>query len=326
MYIQTAKGRQPEKVLEIQTMIQNKRRELASKGKYVQGKSNNCAVEEINFVDLQQSLIAKQNSQLIDYLLTIEQHACRIRDSPTGIQDFHYNSSVNSLATLIARKENLIAMKPEYVIGKQNFSKPVFNPNKGIFSSLPKPLTDLLLIIVDTTRTMPFFDKLDLADKICLITTITLPLKTFHAAYYSSGKKSETFVMPNGLAVRNDFIADNIYKEDVTLQLSKEEFVLLRAIIFSHFASTGLSQYGRQLLLTEAEKYSDILMKMLQKRYGPLPGAKRYAELLHLIEFCFTCGNNDCLFLNYLAYVTDPDCFHKSMPEAFVDLCLRCKT
>ncbi|CAK5047259.1 unnamed protein product [Meloidogyne enterolobii] len=52
MYIQTTKGRQPEKVLEIQTMIQNKRRELASKGKYVQGKSNNCAGEETNFVDL----------------------------------------------------------------------------------------------------------------------------------------------------------------------------------------------------------------------------------------------------------------------------------
>uniref|UniRef100_A0A915M033 Nuclear receptor domain-containing protein n=1 Tax=Meloidogyne javanica TaxID=6303 RepID=A0A915M033_MELJA len=52
MYIQTTKGREPDKVLEIQTMIQNKRRELASKGKYVQGKSNNCGVEEINFVDL----------------------------------------------------------------------------------------------------------------------------------------------------------------------------------------------------------------------------------------------------------------------------------
>uniref|UniRef100_A0A915LN35 Uncharacterized protein n=1 Tax=Meloidogyne javanica TaxID=6303 RepID=A0A915LN35_MELJA len=227
MYIQTTKGSEPEKVLEIQTMIQNKRRELASKGKYVQGKSNNCAVEETNFVDLQQSLIARQNTQLLDYLLTIEQHACRIRDSPVGIQDFHYNSSVNSLATLLSRKENLIAMKPEYVIGKQNFQEPVFNPNKGLFSSLPKPLTDLLFIIVDTARTMPFFDKLDLTDK---------------------------------------------------------------------------------------------------KRYGPLAGAKRYAELLHLIEFCFTCGNNHSLLLNYMAYVTAPDHFHKSMPEAFVDLCLRCKT
>nr|CAD2152415.1 unnamed protein product [Meloidogyne enterolobii] len=110
------------------------------------------------------------------------------------------------------------------------------------------------------------------------------------------------------------------------LQLSKEEFVLLRAIIFSHFVSTGLSQYGRQLLLTEAENYSDILMKMLQKRYGPLEGAKRYAELLQLIEFCFNCGNNHSLLLNYMAYVTDPGHFHKSMPDAFVDLCLRCKT
>jgi len=48
------------------------------------------------------------------------------------------------------------------------------------------------------------------------------------------------------------------------LQLSKEEFVILRAILSSHFVSSDLSQYGRQLLLTEAEKYSDMLMKMLQ--------------------------------------------------------------
>nr|CAD2169683.1 unnamed protein product [Meloidogyne enterolobii] len=108
------------------------------------------------------------------------------------------------------------------------------------------------------------------------------------------------------------------------LQLNNEEFILLRAIISSHFASTGLSRYGRQLLLAEAEKYSDILMKMLQNRYGPFAGAKRYAELLHLVEFCFKCGNNHCLLLNYLAYVTDRDYFHKSMPEALVNLCLGC--
>ncbi|CAK5047255.1 unnamed protein product [Meloidogyne enterolobii] len=107
-------------------------------------------------------------------------------------------------------------MKPEYVIGKQNFLAPVFNPNKGVFSSRQKPLIYFLLMIVDTVRTMPFFDKLDLADKICLIKTITLPLKTFHAAYYSSLKKSETVVMPNELPVRNIFKANKIYKEDVT--------------------------------------------------------------------------------------------------------------
>uniref|UniRef100_A0A915MDZ4 Uncharacterized protein n=1 Tax=Meloidogyne javanica TaxID=6303 RepID=A0A915MDZ4_MELJA len=141
MYIQTSKGRQPEKVLEIQTMIQNKRRELASKGKYVQGKSNNCAVEEVNFVDLQKSLIAAQNKQFLDYLLTVEQNACRTRDS--GIDEFHYNSSCNSLTSLLTRKENLIAIKHEN-IGMQTIPKSVRDPIEGllVFSSLPKPLTD----------------------------------------------------------------------------------------------------------------------------------------------------------------------------------------
>ena len=51
------------------------------------------------------------------------------------------------------------------------------------------------------------------------------------------------------------------------IQLNNEEFVLLRAIIFSQFALGDLSRHGRQLLLTEAEKYSDILMKLLQVFY-----------------------------------------------------------
>ncbi|CAK5065283.1 unnamed protein product [Meloidogyne enterolobii] len=163
MYIQTTKGRQPEKVLEIQTMIQNKRRELASKGKYIQGKSNNCAGEELNFVDLQNSIIAAQNKQFLEYLLTVEQSVYRTRDS--GIDECHYNSSCNSLASLLTRKENLIAMKHGNIGMHQ---KSVHAPIEGFiaFSKLPKPLTDMLLIIVDTARTMPFFDKLDLPDKV----------------------------------------------------------------------------------------------------------------------------------------------------------------
>uniref|UniRef100_A0A915M852 Nuclear receptor domain-containing protein n=1 Tax=Meloidogyne javanica TaxID=6303 RepID=A0A915M852_MELJA len=324
MYIQTTKGRQPEKVLEIQTMIQNKRRELASKGKYVQGKSsNNCAVEETNFVDLQKSLIAAQNKQSLDYLLTVEQNACRTRAS--GIDECHYNSSCNSLASLLTRKENLIAMK--HMIGLQKYPKSGRDPIEGhrVFSNRPKPMTDGLLITI------------------ILIKTITIPIASLNIRYYCSTLLSETVIWPNGFPIKNIYNS-NIYKEDMTinrlikktfddsmvpfnrLQLNKEEFVILRAILSSHFVSCDLSQYGRQLLLTEAEKYSDMLMKMLQNHYGPLPGAKRYAELLHLIEFCFNCANNHSLFLNYVAYVTDRDYFHNSMPEALVDISLGCKT
>ncbi|CAK5047273.1 unnamed protein product [Meloidogyne enterolobii] len=212
-----------------------------------------------------------------------------------------------------------------------------------VFSTLPKPLTDMLLIIVDTARTMPFFDKLDLSDKISQISTITMPTLALYFGYYCSRISSETVVSPQGVPIKSVFCS-NIYKEDMTInkflkklfddslvpfnriQLNNEEFVLLRAIIFSQFALGDLSRHGQQLLLNEAERYSDILMKILQNHYGPLAGAKRYAELLHLIEFCFNCGNDHCLFLNYTAYVTDRGYFHKSMPEALLNLCLGCKT
>nr|CAD2204566.1 unnamed protein product [Meloidogyne enterolobii] len=286
-------------------------------------------------------MIAAQNKQFLDYLLIVEQNACLTRAS--GIDECHYNSSCNSFASLLTRKENLIAMK--HMIGLQKYPKSGRDPIEGhrVFSNRPKPLTDLLLITVDTARAMPFFDKLDLSDKIILIKTITIPIASLNGGYYCSIKLSETLVLPNGFPTKNVYNAD-IYKEDMTisrlikkifddsmvpfnrLRLSKEEFVLLRAIISSHFVTCDLSQYGRQLLLTEAEKYSDMLMKMLQNNYGQLAGARRYAELLHLIEFCFNCANNHRLFLNYLAYVTDRDYFHNSMPEAFANLCLGCKT
>uniref|UniRef100_A0A915NW85 Uncharacterized protein n=1 Tax=Meloidogyne floridensis TaxID=298350 RepID=A0A915NW85_9BILA len=163
----------------------------------------NINVKKMGTVICLISIIAAQNKQSLDYLLTVEQNVYRTRDS--GIDECHYNSSCNSLASLLTRRENLIAIKHEN-IGMQAIPKSGRDPIEGflVFSSPPKPLTD--------------------------------------------------------------------------------------------------------------------------NHYGPLARAKRYAELLHLIEFCFNCGNDHCLFLNYTAYVTDRGYFHNSMPEALLNLCLGCKT
>jgi len=48
------------------------------------------------------------------------------------------------------------------------------------------------------------------------------------------------------------------------LQLSDEEYVLIRALIYSHMVIEGLSQYGKQLLQIEAENYAKILITILQ--------------------------------------------------------------
>uniref|UniRef100_A0A1I8C3B5 NR LBD domain-containing protein n=1 Tax=Meloidogyne hapla TaxID=6305 RepID=A0A1I8C3B5_MELHA len=107
--------------------------------------------------------------------------------------------------------------------------------------------------------------------------------------------------------------------------LNEEEFVLLRAIIYSHMFTNGVSKEGHKLLLEEAEKYSGILMKISQKKYGQMPGAKRYVDLMNIIETCFKCADKVCLFFNYLANVQDRGRFDKVIPEALADLCLRIK-
>ena len=48
------------------------------------------------------------------------------------------------------------------------------------------------------------------------------------------------------------------------LMINEEEYVLLRAIILSHFVTNGLTLNGQKIMLDEAEKYSKILMKLLQ--------------------------------------------------------------
>nr|CAD2123698.1 unnamed protein product [Meloidogyne enterolobii] len=189
---------------------------------------------------------------------------------------------------------------------------------------------------------MPFFHKLELNDIICQLTNISLPLIALASEYYSCNKWSRTVIKTNGLPVVAAFSGE-YYKGDLTLnnllqkiftkvmepfnrvQMNEEEYVLVSSIIYSNFVSPGLSKEGQKFLLSESEKYSGILMRMSQNRYGPLEGARRYAELLHLIEFCFRCGNNLSYFLNYLDKVIDRGRFEKVMPEPLIDLCLRCK-
>ncbi|CAK5011703.1 unnamed protein product [Meloidogyne enterolobii] len=193
---------------------------------------------------------------------------------------------------------------------------------------------------MDIGKTMPFFNNLDLSDKICLITQITLPLSILLSSYYSYTKKYNTVIVPSGLSMAFGFSGD-YYKGDETIaklskkvftdsmepfnrvQLTEEEYVLLRAIIFCHSFTDGLSKQGKELLLNESEKYSKILMKMLQNRHGEIAGARRYAECVHLAEICLYYGYQNSLFLNYLANVYERDRFQNAMPEAFVNICLR---
>lgn len=69
--------------------------------------------------------------------------------------------------------------------------------------------------------------------------------------------------------------------------LSSIEYVLLKSIVYCHSFIEDLSPKARLTLNTERNKYAMILMKYLQTEHGVNEGAKRYAEILALIQSYF---------------------------------------
>uniref|UniRef100_A0A915NA47 NR LBD domain-containing protein n=1 Tax=Meloidogyne javanica TaxID=6303 RepID=A0A915NA47_MELJA len=262
-----------------------------------------------------------------------------------------YAKSLPEIYELLEQKRNELRAEGKYLENSVTKSKTNikergaisleaigFVLKNGFFKTPPLSLMEDLLLIVDIGKTMPSFNDLDLSDK------ITMPLSILLVAYYSYTKKYNAVILPTGSGLSMAFgFSGEYYRGDKTIaklskkvftdsmgpfnrvQLTEEEYVLLRAIIFCHSFTDGLSKQGRELLLNESEKYSKILMKILQNRHGDLAGARRFTECVQLIQACFFFGHQHSLFFNYLANVYHRDTFRNVMPEAFVNLCLRNK-
>ncbi|KAI1699848.1 zinc finger, c4 type (two domains) domain-containing protein [Ditylenchus destructor] len=150
-----------------------------------------------------------------------------------------------------------------------------------------------MFLCIEMARTIPVFSQLDYKDQEALLKHATLANAILLQAFYSFQMKSDTFIMPNG------FLPIKINVSEMKLltrrgmvtmcriQMTMEEFVLLKAIIYSHPATHGLSERGRVLLEKECSRYSKTLMKHLQSRMGAAPGAKKYAELVSIIGGLF---------------------------------------
>nr|CAD2200053.1 unnamed protein product [Meloidogyne enterolobii] len=330
---------------EIRSKIEQRLGELALVGKYPEKRNKIFASSEgTDFSFMQTIFFENEETKIIGNLLSLEESVEKIRNSPTQITDKNYDFSYKTLEEVINRKENSIFLCYEY-LEEQNFLQSdyiEFVHKNGFFSLRPTTLIEDLILIIDMAKTMTFFYKLELTDIIYQITYISMPLVALANVWYSCNRKSKTVITSDGVPVVVTFSGE-YYKGDFTLnkllqklfvtflepytrvQMDNEEYVLIRSIIFSHFVTNGLSKEGQKFLLSESEKYCGILMRMLQKRYGQLRGATRYAELLHLVEFCFKCGNHLSIFLNYVDNVLDQGRFEKVMPAPLIDLCLRCK-
>ncbi|KAL3088425.1 hypothetical protein niasHS_009876 [Heterodera schachtii] len=249
---------------------------------------------------------------MLKNLLNIEQKVRRIRYSPTPIPELFYEQC-DSFESIFARKINLIELAHKFSTKPLQPFPPIFFEKVrqfGPFFFRPEDMVMDLLCVFEIGKTFSFFEQLDINDKIALCSNIAMPLYVLCVGFYSVQQNCDVFCTPNAL------------EPFVRLKLSTEEFVLIRAIIYSHMVTPGLSDQAQKMLFVEAEKYSSLLMRLLQTNYGPPAGALRYVELMGLIEFLFIAGVKGRQLLTYISNVLCKN-FDRVFPPVLAKICTK---
>ncbi|KAL3101731.1 hypothetical protein niasHT_022933 [Heterodera trifolii] len=277
---------------------------------------------------------------MLKHLLNIEQKVRRIRYSPTPIPESFYEQC-DSFESIFARKLNLLEISHKFSVKPlQPFPSIYFEKllQLGPFFFRPMFMAMELLCVFEIGKTFSFFEQLDINDKIALCSNIAMPLYVLCVGFYSVQQNCDVFCTPNGLMLITTFANSNFNQDPVAmrmgdkllckamepfvrLKLSTEEFVLIRAIIYSHMVTPGLSDQAQKMLFIEAEKYSLLLMRLLQINYGPPAGALRYVELMGLIEFLFNAGVKNRQLLTYISVLTKN--FDRVFPPVLAKICTK---
>ncbi|KAL3069840.1 hypothetical protein niasHT_033417 [Heterodera trifolii] len=215
----------------------------------------------------------------------------------------------------------------------------------GNFSGKYNLLLFEIVSVIDLCRTMPHFKCLEPNDQSIIMHFVAIPLIELNERFYSSkvnspivtsipnNSFSPLFLYYNNPRYYGDktvkTLADSLYVKSMVpfnkLKLSDEEFLLLRALILSNSAITGLSPAGRRTLQQWSDHYADLLMSHLRINHGNLTAAQRFAELVHLLEAVLFSTKKHHEFLTYLAMVTEQDRFHAAFPPIFVPMLLHGK-
>uniref|UniRef100_A0A7E4ZSI7 Nuclear receptor domain-containing protein n=1 Tax=Panagrellus redivivus TaxID=6233 RepID=A0A7E4ZSI7_PANRE len=273
----------------------------------------------------------------INFLLYLEAKQRRLRESdynPTWlfaleIKDILDKASELSLADKYSKPPQWPISSYERAIEYKKYGGccSVLSTTKKKFF----PVVDFILSI-EFAKVMPHFQKLSIYDKEALAKHVAVVNSLFTQSFYSSAQGSEVIIHPNGfiplLFDRLVGRADNVLKIEThsrsvqslnRTKLKPEEFVLLKAIIFSHPAIPNISQEAAEELYQYHERYSKVLMHFVQNEYGLVAGASRYASIIQLIEAFFHFGEK--VKLLYLMQSFNPN---KWSQFPIIERILRC--
>nr|CAD2192650.1 unnamed protein product [Meloidogyne enterolobii] len=162
-------------------------------------------------------------------------------------------------------------------------------------------------LIIEMTKTLPVFSQLSFEDKLRLYTRNGLATIVFSQLYYSLNLHgSEILIFPNGfspLLLQSHTAISHLifYKHIIKMKefnLSREEFLLIRTLIFLHTAKSDLSMIGYEIVQTEIEKLSKALMFYECCKWGDTGGAQRFVDLMLTLNAAFQFDKTHRKFLN----------------------------
>ncbi|KAH7721788.1 Nuclear hormone receptor [Aphelenchoides avenae] len=172
-------------------------------------------------------------------------------------------------------------------------------------------------LFVEAAKTLPVFDKLTLDDKEALLVHVALATTALTRVFFTLAMRSSVVVYPDGTVPMLPFYKTGLEDELLSrimepmrrVGLSVEEFVLLKAIIYCSPDAENLSTSGRETLQAERERYAGLLLRHLQRKCGPTVGAKKYAEVIALVDAYFHFGlkhRQHCLLIGVACRMPSP--------------------
>ncbi|KAE9553979.1 hypothetical protein FO519_002796 [Halicephalobus sp. NKZ332] len=144
------------------------------------------------------------------------------------------------------------------------------------------------------SKTIPVFERLQFSDKEAVIKNALLMSTLLTQAYYSIQGHQDTLTMPDGrmpIQFRREGLTNlhfevfcRILEPLKRVDLTHEEYVLLKTLMLCNPAVKEVSERARKILEKEFERYSKILLKHVQGNLGTAPGAVKYAKIMEVFE------------------------------------------
>jgi len=152
-----------------------------------------------------------------------------------------------------------------------------------------------MMLSVEYLKTFSFFNDLSVEDKVEWAQSCVLASIWLSSSYYSYTQKSDIVIYPDGtrpfyikpsntLNELEKKLMINAIPQIQDLKMDQVQYTLSRAIVALNDSSPSISPEGREKISEERNKYSNILLKYLQNKFGTEEGTRAFGDTIYFIN------------------------------------------